>query len=107
MIIGAPNHIGKPSRVATKFVNDLAKLELKATWAVAFDTYFQRARNFEKAMKKLEKTMHAKLPNLRIISPGLSIKVKGVDGPIADGELPKAKDFGKRIGLELKRIPYS
>jgi flavodoxin len=104
LIIGAPNHMGKPSRAALKFVDSLAKLELNIKWAAAFDTYFQRARNYEKAMKKLEKRIEAKLPYVKIIFPGLSIKVKGVNGPIADGELPKAKDFGKRVGLELKRL---
>ena len=55
-------------------------------------------------MKKLEKHMDANLPNVKIIGPGLSIKVNGVNGPIADGELPKAKEFGKRVGVEHLRI---
>jgi menaquinone-dependent protoporphyrinogen IX oxidase len=97
LIIGAPNHMGKPSRAILKFVDQLAKHELNAKWAAAFDTYFQRERYCEKAMKKLEKHINKKLPSLKLISPGLSIRVEGVNGPIAEGELPKAKDFGGKI----------
>jgi menaquinone-dependent protoporphyrinogen IX oxidase len=107
LIIGAPNHMGRPSRVALKFVDRLAKLEINAKWIVAFDTYFQRARNFEKSMKKMELYVERKLPKMKVIKPGLSIKVKGVKGPIVNGELPKAKDFGKRVGIELKNLQSS
>ena len=101
LIIGAPNHMGKPSRAITKFVESLTKVEVNAKWAAAFDTYFQRGRYFEKSMKKLERHINEKLPNLKLITPGLSIKVKGVNGPIAFGELPKAKEFGKRIANSI------
>ena len=94
--------MGKPSRAILKFVDQLAKIELKATCASAFDTYFQRERNFEKAMKKLELHVNKKLPNVKLFKPGLSIKVKGINGPIAEGELSKAKDFGKRIAQEIE-----
>ena len=83
LIIGAPNHMGKPSRTITKFIDNLAKVESNAKWAVAFDTYFQRQRYFEKAMKKLEKQINQKLPKVKLITPGLSIKVNGVNGPVS------------------------
>jgi hypothetical protein len=38
-----------------------------------------------------------KCSTLNLISPGLSVKVKGVTGPLTEGELLKAKEFGKRI----------
>lgn len=101
MIIGAPNHMGKPSRAITKFVDDFPEFDLKAKWVAVFDTYFQRQRYFEKAMEKLEYHIKKKLPDVKVITHGLSIKVNGVNGPIADGELPKAKAFGKKIGCLL------
>jgi hypothetical protein len=67
--------------------------------AIAFVTYFQRSRYFEKAMKNLEKHINCKLPSLRLISPGSSMKVNAVNGPITDGELPKAEEFGKKFAL--------
>lgn len=101
LIFGAPNHMGKPSRTIMQCVNRLADIELHATYASAFDTYFMRERYFEKAMKKLEKHINNKLPKLKMVTPGLSIKVNGVSGPIAEGELPKAKAFGQKIANQL------
>ena len=102
VLIGAPNHMGKPSRTISKFVNRLAKLDLKMKQTAVFDTYFVSQRNFEKAMKKLEKQISEKLPSWKLITHGLSIKVDTVYGPIADGELPKCVDFGKKIAQQLK-----
>ncbi len=42
LVIGAPNHMGKPSRAITKFVDSLAGAHLDAKWVAVFDTYFQR-----------------------------------------------------------------
>lgn len=104
LIVGAPNHMGKPSRAIIRFVDMLPAVELKAKWAAAFDTYFQRQRYFMKATKKLEKHISKKLPNLKLLG-GLSIKVKGVNGPIVDGELVKAKEFGKKTAQVLTSQP--
>jgi menaquinone-dependent protoporphyrinogen IX oxidase len=102
LIIGAPNHMGKPSRTITKFIDSLAEIQLNAKVAAAFDTYFQRERNLGKAMRKLEKHITQRLPNLALVTPGLSIRVKGVNGPIIEGELPKAKGFGRKLAEHLK-----
>jgi flavodoxin len=102
ILIGAPNHMGKPTRTISKFVDELAKLDLKDKQVAVFDTYFQRQRNFEKAMKKLEKNVTKKLPSWRLLTAGLSIKVTGINGPIAEGELPKCVEFGKKIAEQLK-----
>ena len=102
ILIGAPNHMGKPTRTISKFVDELAKLDLKDKQVAVFDTYFQRQRNFEKAMKKLEKNVSKKLPSWRLLTAGLSIKVTGINGPIAEGELPKCVEFGKKIAGQLK-----
>ena len=103
LVIGAPNHMGKPSRTIAKFIGSLTKIDLNTKWIAVFDTYYAKKRNFEKAMKKMEKTVGEKLPNLKLITPGLSVMVEGVNGPIADGELPKCKDFGKRIANQIKQ----
>ena len=101
VLLGAPNHMGKPSRTITKFVDQLAKTNLKEKKFAIFDTYFGRPRNFEKAMKKLEKIVERKLPSWTLLASGLSIKVDGIKGPIADGELPKRKAFGTKIAKQL------
>jgi hypothetical protein len=50
----------------------------------------------------MEKRINEKIPGLKLIVPGLSIKVGGMKGPIVDGEPPKCKEFGKKIATQLK-----
>ncbi len=100
ILIGSPNHWGGPVRGIKKLIDKLGKLDLKAKWVAVFDTYIKG--DFEKAVKKMEKRMNEKIPRLKLIIPGLSIKVGDMKGPIIDGELPKCKEFGKKIANELK-----
>ena len=100
ILIGAPNHMGSPSRAIMKFIDGLGKLELKAKQAAVFDTYM--GRDFEKAAKKMENKLREKVPSLKLMTPGLSIRVDDAQGPITEGELPKAIEFGKKIATQLK-----
>lgn len=103
IVLGAPNHMGRPSRTMKKFVDRLAELDLKAKNVAVFGTYSGRVRTVDRAVKKLEKMVEKKLPNLNLISPSLSIRVNGIPGPLVEGELPKCKDFGRRIANQLKQ----
>lgn len=100
--LGAPNHMGRPSRTIKKFVDSLAEVDLKAKHVAVFGTYAGRERVLDRAVKKLAKMAEKKLPKLNLISPWLSIKVNGVTGPVVDVELPKCVEFGKRIAAQLK-----
>lgn len=100
ILIGSPNHWGGPVGSVKKFIDELGKLDLKAKWAAVFDTYMKG--DFEKAVKKMEKRINEKVPKLKLVVPGLSVKVKDMKGPIADGELPKCREFGKKIATQLK-----
>jgi flavorubredoxin len=102
LLLGAPNHMGRPSRTMKKFVDQLTKFELKARSVAFFGTYAGRTRAVDRAVEKMEKTLAKKLPKLKLISQGLSVKVNGVTGPVVEGELPKCVDFGKRIAQQLK-----
>ena len=102
IVLGAPNHMGRPSQTMKKFVDRLAELDLKAKNVAVFGTYSGRVRTVDRAVKKLEKMAEKKLPNLKLISPSLSIRVNGIPGPLVEGELPKCKDFGRRIASQLK-----
>jgi len=101
IVMGAPNHMGRPSRTMKKFVDTLAEVDLQARDVAVFGTYAGRVRTFDRAVKKLEKMVEKKLPNLHLISPSLSVRVNGVTGPIVEGELPKCVDFGKKIASQL------
>jgi len=100
ILIGSPNHIGGPTRGIKKFIDKLGKIELKEKMGVAFDTYM--GRDFNKAVRKMEKRINEKVPGLKLITPGLSIKVKGIKGPIVEGDLPKCKEFGNKIARQMK-----
>jgi len=100
ILIGAPNHMGNPSRTIMKFIDKLGKLELKAKDVAVFGTYM--ATDFEKAMKKMEKRIREKVPALRLMTSGLSIRVDEARGPITEAELPKCIDFGKKIAAQLE-----
>ncbi len=101
LILGAPNHMASPSRTMKKFVDKLADLNLNAKSVAVFGTYSGRVRIADRAVKKLEKIVQKTLPNLTLLSPSLSVRVKGVTGPVADGELPKCQDFGRKIAKQL------
>ncbi len=85
IVLGAPNHMGRHSQTMKKFVNGLAELDVKAKNAAVFGTYSGRVRDPDRAVKKLEKLVEKKLPNLKLISPSLSIRVQGIPGPIVGG----------------------
>ena len=100
ILIGSPNHFGRPTRGVRKFIDKLGKLNLKEKWVAVFDTYL--GKDFEKAVKKMEKRINEKVPGFKIIASGLSIKVQGMKGPIVEGELPKSKEFGNKIATQIK-----
>jgi flavorubredoxin len=102
IVLGAPNHMGRPSRTMKNFVDRISELDLQAKKVAIFGTYSGNPRPVDRAVKKLEKMAQKKLPNLTIISPTLSIRVKGIPGPIVEGELPKCVDFGKKIAEQIR-----
>ena len=100
LLVGSPNHIGSATRGIRKFIDKLGKLNLEGKLVAAFDTYI--GKEHEKAMKKMEQQISKKAPGLKLVTPGLSIRVNGMKGPIAEGELPKCKEFGSKIANQLK-----
>ena len=100
ILVGSPNHFGGPTRGVKKFIDKLGKLNLKGKLVAVFDTYL--GKDFEKAVKKMEKRINEKVPGLKLVAPGLSIRVQGVRGPILEGELPKCKEFGNKIATQMK-----
>jgi len=95
IIIGAPNHIGRHTKPVKKFINGLPNAALKGNSYAVFDTYM--SKDYEKAVKKMEKQISEVIPDLTKASPGLSIKVGGMKGPIVDEDLPKCKEFGQKL----------
>ena len=101
ILIGSPNHYGGPTKSVGEFIDKLEKLSLDGRHFAVFDTYLGKGF-FEKAAKKMEKRINQKVPGLKQIAPRLSIAVQGSKGPIVEGELPKCREFGKKIAIQLK-----
>lgn len=100
ILIGSPNHLGAPARVISKFIDSLGKLDLAGKRVTVFDTYM--GGDFNKAVSKMEKRLMDNVPDLDLISPGLSIKVDGMKGPVAEGELQKCTEFGRKISGQVE-----
>jgi len=106
ILIGSPNHYGGPTKSVSEFIDKLEKLNLDGRHFAVFDTYLGKGF-FEKAAKRMEKRINEKVPGLKQIAPMLSIAVQGSMGPIVEGELPKCKEFGKKIATQLELIHSS
>ena len=101
-VLGAPNHMAQPSRAMKRFIEYLTTADLKATKVAVFGTYSGRVRIVDRAVKKMEGIVQAKLPNLKLVLSGLSVRVNGVRGPVVAEELPKCTEFGAAIAAQLK-----
>jgi menaquinone-dependent protoporphyrinogen IX oxidase len=102
IIIGSPTWAGNCTDTIKNFINELAGLSLNEKSYAVFDTN-NNIPLFSKAVKKMEKRIGKQIPNLKRILPGLPIRVKGKEGPIIEGELPKCQNFGKEIALNLQK----
>ena len=99
ILIGSPNHMGRQTRGIKNFIDKLGKLKLKNKSAAVFDTC--ASKDFEKAVKKMESQLAKVAPGVRLASPGLSIVVTGMKGPMALEDLPKCQEFGKKIAAKF------
>jgi menaquinone-dependent protoporphyrinogen IX oxidase len=98
ILIGSPNHMGGPTGNVRKSIDQI-KLKLENKKIAVFDTYM--SKDFEKAIKKMEKQIAEKSSGLVIAAPGLSVRVDGMKGPITEGELIKCREFGVNIAKGL------
>ena len=101
ILLGAPNHMGRPSQTMKKFINKLSLLGLKGKRMAVFGTYAGKERLLDRSVKKMVTMVKEKLPDVMLLEPSLSVHVKGVSGPVMDGELSKCVEFGKLIAHQL------
>jgi flavorubredoxin len=101
ILLGSPNHLGGPTRGVKGFIDKLGELQLRGKMFAVFDTYMWK--DFEKTVKKMEKRINERAPGLKRMAAGLSVKVLGLRGPIAEGELSRCREFGKNIAAQLKK----
>lgn len=99
ILIGGPTHFGGPTRHITHFIESLPQHNVTGKATAMFDTYL--GEDFEKSVKRMEEQIRTTVPGLKLLAPGLSIRVADMKGPIVDGELAKCKDFVNRLALPL------
>ncbi len=97
IILGSPNHVGGATRTIKKLISSLGALSGKLI--AVFDTYM--GKDVDKAVNKMLTQLNEKAPGLEVITPGLSVLVTGMKGPIADGELERSKAFGGTLAARL------
>jgi flavodoxin len=100
IVVGSPTHMGGATRGTRKFIDKLGKLGLEGKLVAFFDCHASPEPG--KAVDKMEKQLGEKAPGLKLASPGLSLVVEGMRGPISEGELPKCKEFGIIIANQLQ-----
>ena len=100
ILIGSPTHMGNATRGIRKFIDKLGKADLEGKLVAFFDC--RASPQPGKAVGKMEQQLAKKAPGLKLATPGLSIMVTGMKGPIIEGDLARCQEFGSKIGGQLK-----
>ncbi len=99
LIIGSANHVGGPVGDIKNFLKKLEKLNLKGKTGAVFDTH---VKGDPRAVQKMEKQIREKIPGLKMVAPGFGAEAKGIlKGPLVEGELARAEEFGKSISTKI------
>jgi flavodoxin len=96
ILIGSPTHMGRPTRDTRNLVDKLQSVPLKGKTLAFFNCWSVPACE-GLGVKTLEETAAQTAQGAKIVSPGLSVQVKGTRGPIDTALLQKALEFGNRI----------
>jgi anaerobic nitric oxide reductase flavorubredoxin len=100
IVVGSPTHMGGATRGIRRFIDRLGKLKPEGKMVAFFDCHASPEPG--KAIGKMEKQLAEKAPGLKLATPGLSLRVEGMRGPISEGELPKCREFGIIIANRLQ-----
>jgi flavodoxin len=100
ILFGCPVHIFSATRGMKGFINKAAKAGIAGKIGTTFETYLA-ASHLGKATAKLESIISDKASEFDLIIPGFSALVKGMEGPLEESEIPKAREFGKKFGQRL------
>ena len=90
-IFSSPTHIGGPPGKMKKFLKKLVINQEGAKY-VLMETYLYPN---SKTLQKMEELLRPK--GMKKVSNGISLKVKGIKGPLEDGYEEKLEEFNKKI----------
>jgi len=100
ILFGSPNHFGDATRGLRKFIKKLGGVNLQGKKCTFFDTYMIEL-NRMKAVESMRKIVEEKVSGMIVIDEGLSIKVKGLKGPLEEGWDKKSFEFGEKIASKI------
>lgn len=98
ILFGCPNHNQEPARNMTRFIERVSIVNLEGKLGAAFDTYTGGNKGI--ALSKLEQLIRRKLPGFVLKTEGLSIEVVDRKGPLVEGAIKNAQEYGIKI-LEI------
>lgn len=98
LVLGSPTVGGRATKPMQDFVQSIPGSAAQKVRLAAFDTRLKMkfVRAFGYAAPRMAETMALKGFNLKLPAEGFI--VRGRSGPLADGELDRAADWGKRVG---------
>lgn len=105
IVLGAPTHIGRTSRNSRKFLKKMPEDEWAGKRFAAFDTVMKSFSEKSPIETNAAEQIDAAFNYLRlsrIVKP-MEFEVVGTKGPLAGGELEKARKFAASINSALKK----
>jgi hypothetical protein len=99
-LLGGPVHMFRAARGIRKAVDKVCKAGIDGKLVAAFDTYQAPSHKF-KGTENIEKIIMKKASGAKLLTPGMSALVLGREGPLQDGELEKAHEYGRKFGQDL------
>jgi len=107
LIVGSPTHGGRAKQNLQTFLDQLPNSILKGTKVAVFDTRFLEKdqtfllrlllKTIGYAAPKIAKNLKNKGGNLIVEPEGFIVKRK--EGPLAEGELERAKSWGEKLKI--------
>jgi flavodoxin len=96
ILIGCPTHMGQPTRDTRNLVNKFNDLDVSGKPVAFFNCWGVPACE-GKQVKMLEEISLMKAPKIKLVSPGLSVRVPGAKGPVSGEDFGKCVEFGKNF----------
>jgi len=95
IVIGSPSRAGVATPAVLRLLHRVARDRLDEKTVSLFDTCDSPRR--AGATRRMREVLVREDPTLHLASPGISVVVDGVHGPIHEGELSKCHEFGRRL----------
>ena len=103
LVVGSPTRFGTMSFAIRGFLGKVKSEEWMNKPFAAFDT--ENPENLEKKEYSAAEKIAAKLKDEKMnqLLPVLKALVFGQKGPLKEGEIERAKEYARRLAIELKR----